>query len=386
MENYLRTHPGIRWTIILLLLLGITLEGLFLSGQVGSGATGNPPDSGGLPTVTVELPCEVLVAVNLREGPATSFERKATLDVGTPLTALGRNSDVPWLLVRTGDNLEGWVSSFDTQGEPLVQCEGNLQSLPETGPATSGLSTVAEAQATATAEPTIAVAPTLTPAPDVRLREGNGPDLHAARRTFEIAIDGSLSEWGSTSAINVGNAVFGRDSWEGSADLSGVVRAAWDDEFLYIAAQVDDEAIVQESREDRLVRGDALELFWDGNLAGDFDTDVYSSDDSQMVFSPGNFAEKGPSAWVYRAPMNPAEFRAQISVASRRTERGYALEVRLPWPGLGVDPSEVPIFGYAIALSDDDSTGSGEQETQVSMTNDRPYEHPARWSNFILDP
>ncbi|MGB0385113.1 MAG: protein kinase domain-containing protein [Ardenticatenaceae bacterium] len=246
-------------------------------------------------------------------------------------------------------------------------------------------------------EPTLtpipAQEPTLTPIPaevpsgttyNGPTRQGNGPDIRAPRRTFDVEFDGFLLEWDDVPAVNVSNVVFQPENWSGPEDLSGVVRAVWDEQYLYLAIQVTDEFIVQESEGRLLYQGDSIELFWDIDLPGDFNEDSYNADDAQMVFTPGDPLEDQPAAWVYFSPTG--NFRDQIQVDGGLSEAGYDLEVRIPWSGLAITPQSGQVYGYAIALSDDDSLGSGEQETQMSTTPNAPFQNPAGWANFILEP
>lgn len=395
MESYLRNNPGVRWSIIFVLLLCITLEAILI-GRSGlfAASNGQPSDPFGggdtppTPTTTV-LSCRVVNegGVNMRRQPTTQADNViTTLAVNTPLTPLGRSGEVPWLLVEVAGQ-QGWVSSKDVGGEALVDCSGDPLTLPEVRVQSSAAET-GEQSAVLSARPT--AHPTLTAGPSVRLRQGNGPDLHATRRTFAFSADGRVDEWGSTGAAVIGNVVFQPENWQGESDLSGLVRAAWDDEFLYLAVQATDDTLVQENREDLLVRGDAVELFWDADLARDFDVDSYNEDESQMVLSPGNFAGRTPSVWVYNSPSEefrqPATFTSRIIVGATRTGAGYDIEMQIPWAALGVTPRATAIFGYAVALSDDDSPGSGQQETQIATSPRLPYPHPTHWGNFILEP
>ena len=380
MEAFLRNHPFLRTLILTTLLLGIALEGLLLWRYLEP-VTAAPllPD----PTATPapEVRCHTLVDVNLREGPDVSFARRAGVARDSEVIATGRNGGVPWLLVRLPDGTTGWISALDADGEALLACDDSPQILPEV----DGAATANGSPEAAAPEPTITPEPTLTAAPNVRLREGNGPDLHAASRTFELSVDGSLREWGETSAVSIGTPVYGVENWSGPSDLSGQARAAWDDEFLYLAVIVEDDVIVQESREDQLFKGDAVELFLDLELAEDFDDPKYSPDDAQLIFSPGDFAGRPPSAWVYFAPTDVEALRSQIVVRAEPQTGGYSLEVRIPWQGLGVTPRPGALFGYAVALSDNDTPGTSVQESQVSTTLLAPFGDPTRWGNFILD-
>lgn len=381
MEQFFRTHPGTRWLIIGLLLMGILAEIVLSSWALTAGASQRatlPPTVATPEPSGPQLSCTVLTQLNLRSGPSVEYDPPLTqLATDTRVTAIARNGEVPWLRVQVGgtEGRLGWVSSRSNEGA-LVECDGDINQLPEQGP------DVAAAEQAEEEEPAAPAAPTITLDTGLLLRQNNGPTLRAPRRTFAIALDGNLGEWASSEGVPIENVVYRPENWSGPADLSGTVRAAWDDGFLYLAAQVTDDVIVQENREDLLIRGDALEFFWDSDLQGDFEVNQYNEDEIQGVMSPGNFAGNAPSAWVYGAN----NFRDEISVATSRTPQGYDLEIRIPWARLSVLPRVGNVYGYAIALSDDDSPGSGEQETQVSVTVNRPYPQPLNWTNFVLEP
>jgi serine/threonine protein kinase len=220
-------------------------------------------------------------------------------------------------------------------------------------------------------------------------RVGNGSDLVALPASSSITVDGELSEWAAeagtlpSEGISISNVVFQPENWQGKQDLSGVVRAAYDEQFLYLAVRVLDDVMVQESADRFLHRGDAVEFFWDLALAEDFAQESYSQDDAQMVFSPGNFAGNRPSSWVHSSPTG--NFRDKILVASSQRADGYDIEIAIPWASLNLSPRPGAIFGYAVALSDDDSPGGGEQQTQLSTSPQAPFQYPARWGNLILE-
>ena len=135
---------------------------------------------------------------------------------------------------------------------------------------------------------------------------------------------------------------------------------------------------------DQLHKGDAIELFWDGNLQGDFGINNYNEDDVQLIFTPGSIVGNFDNLY-YVNHSGSGNNGNGIEVWSWQTEVGYNLEIRIPWAVLGVQPQSGATFGYAIALSDDDTPGSAEQETQLATTNN-PLQQPTGWSNFILNP
>lgn len=389
MERFLRRNAGVRWSLILLLVAGIALEYVLITyrdpiiASLTPPTLNNPPGTGGgdQPPGVTALACVVVSDVRLRGQPLiVEGNIIRVLSVGTPLTATGRSGDVPWLEVSTGTEL-GWVSSRDQDGVVLVECQGDLSQLPERTEISAADDEQEDVAQVATAEPTP------IPAPDVRLREGNGPDLRVARRTLGITLDGILTaeEWGATSGVPISNVLFRPENWAGANDLNGIVRASWDEEFLYIAAQVVDDVIVQDNTGDRIYEGDAVEVYLDMNLEADFDDEGLSDDDTLAHFSPGNFAGNAPYFWVFQAP-DRNDLTSSASLATTRTAIGYDIEIRLPWRALRLTPSAGTVLGYAIALDDNDNPGAPDQETQVTTSLELPYPNPTNWGNLFLDP
>ncbi|MGB0383320.1 MAG: sugar-binding protein [Ardenticatenaceae bacterium] len=501
MESYLRNNPPVRWSLLLLLLLSLLLEIVLISNKLVDNLALQPENQGNAenilpwpsaspsasplplpsplpsrsplpspspspspqptPTTGVSLTCVVRspVSLDVRRQPSITAETITTLAPDTRLSAVGRHGEGSWLLVQTSKGL-GWVSSKDkgSNEELLLECEGNLLTLPEGSPElvaqlqiTPSLeSVVSEATAIPTAPPTATATPTPTstatqaqtqtptfiatttpstileptwtpspniippspspnvaspspnvaspspnvasPSPTVALPTlnvarpiNNGANLQAARRTFDITVDGQLSEWANVRGIDINNYVSPSQNYTGPQDLSGNVRAAWDDQYLYLAAEVTDDNIVQESQGDQLHNGDGIELFWDGNLAEDFEVNSYNGDDVQIVFTPGSLVNNESNLY-YVHHSGSGNNGQGIEVWSWQTATGYNIEIRIPWSVLAVTPQSGATFGYAIALSDNDTPGSGEQETQIATTINPPRQQPTAWSNFILDP
>ena len=75
--------------------------------------------------------------LNLRQGPAPTFDIIQVLGQGETLTLLGRNEAATWVQVRTANGVQGWVYA------PLIQTSTVIGSLPQTSgqpnsPATTG--------------------------------------------------------------------------------------------------------------------------------------------------------------------------------------------------------------------------------------------------------
>ncbi|MGC4073806.1 MAG: sugar-binding protein [Nibricoccus sp.] len=149
-------------------------------------------------------------------------------------------------------------------------------------------------------------------------------------RIPNVTIDGRNSDWKDAGA-RVG--VLSRLSHVGiENDPTGRtdLRLGWDDQGLLILIRVQDETRV-ESGDDSLYRGDSVEVF----LA----PSVGSKDFLQVVASPGIPDSETPkvrSTVVVHGDLLKAKQAAEVAGGS--DAKGWWLELRLGWSGLGIAP------------------------------------------------
>lgn len=156
--------------------------------------------------------------------------------------------------------------------------------------------------------------------------------IPATRRTQELLLDGRLDEWQGLppTVVNTkGLVVYGAGAWRGPDDLSVAFWGQWDEEALYVAAEVRDDVVYQERRKGEMWEGDHVELWLDMDLYGDYNEAMNSSDDFQVGLSPGNFQGLPPEAFIWVPSVAPGSER-RIVIGAQRTAHGYTLEARLP--------------------------------------------------------
>lgn len=144
--------------------------------------TATVPQQPNIPVIDPNDPtCRILtrVALNLRTGPATSFDRLSTLPAGTVAPVVGRIANNQWLQVRFG-TLVGWVSAQNPNNpsEAYVGLYGNCFSVPVINVATP-IAATPTLPPTWTPPPTATRAPTATP---------GLPDLVVTAITGETAV------------------------------------------------------------------------------------------------------------------------------------------------------------------------------------------------------
>lgn len=231
--------------------------------------------------------------------------------------------------------------------------------------------------------------PTETPQPDESRRPAeNGLDMAAQRLTTAPQIDGDLSEWSAFPCYTLdqkAQIAYGDPAaWGGPQDLSGSFCWGWDDQALYLAAEVHDDALRIFSK-GNFWENDYIELWVDANLAGDFTEAKNNGDDFQFGFLPGNFADLPARATVFVPGVSTSKLR-QIEVAAKPIEGGYRMEVKIPFVVFGenLDLSNRRL-GVALAFSDCDS----EKPAQEMMISTAPqsisqWGNPTLWNNLDL--
>lgn len=232
-----------------------------------------------------------------------------------------------------------------------------------------------------------AKAATLTPQAKAASRTRPGPTLNAARIAAP-RLDGDLREW-TGSAVKVEAVVYGADAYGGPDDLGGQVWLGWDDQNLYLAARVTDDQISQPARGAAMYQSDSLELQWDTDLQGDFDSNEFDADDWHIGLMPGIPGVGGAEAYVW-SPQALTGAEAGIRVASSLAlqgdqARGYQLEAAIPWRLIGVTPQGGQTFGLAVSFSDND-TPAPAQQTMLSTSPTRRWHQPTTFNTLVLQP
>lgn len=193
-------------------------------------------------------------------------------------------------------------------------------------------------------------------------------------------MDGDLSDpaWAdaTTGLVNEERQFFAfKDrKWGGPADLSATVRFLWDEQYLYLAAQVTDDAFVGPQSEGNLWNQDGLQLLVDPYRTAPAKNGYYD-------YCLG-LGTKGPQMWCNStaSPDVPSgEAKGAIVCVKRAAEGGNAdYEVAIPWARLApFKPAPGGDLGLSLILNDDDGKGrdwmgwfSGVHSKEVDMVAD----------------
>lgn len=169
-------------------------------------------------------------------------------------------------------------------------------------------------------------------------------------------------------------------------DLRGQVAFAYDEDSLYVAFLVDDDGYVSyNGNDERFFLGDAPQLLLDMDLAGDYEDDRVNQDDLQVDFHPG-VRQPGANAraalWQLETLTSRLFQAAQVSASS--TNSGYFLEATLPWQALDFEPRPGVTLGVAASISDNDTSGTDNQECMISTASQRDWQNPTTWGTLTL--
>jgi hypothetical protein len=215
-------------------------------------------------------------------------------------------------------------------------------------------------------------------------------------QTEAIQIDGEVSDWNilnrpgrpgwtSFETIVYDEACSNRYSGqENLVDLSAQVRFAYDEQFLYMAFQVEDDGYVSYSGPAReYFLGDSPQLSLDMDLLGDFPDTARSEDDWQIDFYPD---PTRPTAVLWQlASLSSREFE-EASVAVSFEGADYFLEAALPWRSLGVTAQPGDRYGLAANVNDNDTPNTNAQECIISTAPERTWNNPTTWGTLLLQP
>ncbi len=201
------------------------------------------------------------------------------------------------------------------------------------------------------------------------------PDLFGNLRLIEVippaiinkvrnkpVIDGIREDiWNSSVLLTVNKEI--QPTVTDTTDLSATWSSVWDEDKLYFYISVQDDDLQNDSP--NWYEDDGVEIYIDADNSknqfyddNDFQITVGWNDGNTIVDTKGNLGE-GAVAFVLD------------------TEKGYDVEVSIPWSALKVTPQEGLFTGIDIHVIDDD-TGGGRSGKLAWFTDiDESYRNPA---------
>lgn len=162
-------------------------------------------------------------------------------------------------------------------------------------------------------------------------------------------------------------------------DCSGTWRALWNWENLYVLVEVTDESLIEDNGGgDNKWNDDSVEIYVDGDNSKD--TSV-GTDDHQYTFWWGNEVWETPSAIHNGAPS-----LVGVDYAVATTEKGYLLEVKLPWMSImGKAAAPDQLIGFDVWINDDDDGEDRDSQVSWYSTDGNGWQDPSVWGVALLE-
>lgn len=254
-----------------------------------------------------------------------------------------------------------------------------------TAPRFTASATVTKPAASPTAPPTITAAATKAATRTATSAQPERAIFNAAYFNTPPVLDGIWDEWKDRSSeYPAGAVVWGRENWTGDADLEASFRAAWDEDYLYLAVKVKDDVYVQNAAGNLLYEGDSIEVLLDTKLVEDYFVRSLSPDDFQLGISPGNPDVDGTREAYLWFPRSVAGTKNGVKIAAVRQSGVYRVEAAIPWRVFEVTPASGKRFGFALSVSDNDNGGENLQQSMVSNAPGRVLVDPTTWTELRL--
>jgi hypothetical protein len=195
-------------------------------------------------------------------------------------------------------------------------------------------------------------------------------------------IDGNIDEvWYFSEAHSISTSQVGTPP-SSAEDCSGIWRALWNWENLYVLVQVKDDALTNDSGGgDSKWLDDSVEIYVDGDNSKD--TSASGDPDAHQYTFRWNDEELETPSAIHHG----ADSLVGVEYAVVTTDDGYLVEAVLPWTsimGKAAEPDQ--LIGFDVWLNDDDD-GGDTRESQVSWysTDGNGWQDPSVWAVAILE-
>ena len=221
-----------------------------------------------------------------------------------------------------------------------------------------------------------------TAAQNPQTRPAANGQFYAARANG-INLDGNLNDW-PDQWTPIATLVQGAENYTGPRDLSGDFQAAWSPDGLFLGVRVTDDKYRSGPDGTEMWKGDALEIHFDRLLAADYANTKVDGDDYQLGVS---FGPKLKELRIYRWYPYDKEGEFNAPGAVKETERGYQVELLLPWAFFEQDGAVLnagQTFGFNISISDNDDKSPAQQSMLSASPQRTTYDNPTEWGTLTL--
>lgn len=231
-----------------------------------------------------------------------------------------------------------------------------------------------------TPTPTASPTPSRTPTPSVTPTRNPSitPTPASTGRQIDAiygqtAVDGNLDEWSGAATqvdTSTANKVSSPEAITGPGDSSMLVRARWDQSYLYFALDVRDDALYVDSGAATIWNDDSIELGVDGEN-DKLPTSTSGGDHQYQIRSDGVGADR-------LLTINPA-----VKYAAKIAPDGYHVELAIPLAQLGGGLFYAGrTLGIDVGVNDDDN--GGDRDSQLVWASNTTYNDAPRFGKVVL--
>lgn len=194
---------------------------------------------------------------------------------------------------------------------------------------------------------------------------GQSVEAIAWRAPDKVVIDGSLEEWDKSSPIELlqpSQLIMGDYLWGGSYDLSGIFYIMWDDENLYIAAEIQDDVPFTARPGFKPDEADSIGLYLSTNPNANPKRTQYEPTDFRIILMTDGYEfytaidrdmVKNPMGIETAGMYGDEQVIEGYEAAVTPTRRGYVFEAKIPFAALSNEslPRFVPQDGLRISFN-----------------------------------
>jgi hypothetical protein len=220
-------------------------------------------------------------------------------------------------------------------------------------------------------------------------------EARAQRTAQPKVIDGRSEDWTEGTYHTTDHVIFNaapvRDdpsTRAGEENLSEI-RLAWDDTYLYVFADVDDDILVAPATDAQIWQFDAVNL---NITVGDVVSEEADEDDRQLTLSPGDPSAGTGEASAQYIPGKTTLGTGFADVAAVHGPGHYALEARIPWSEIDVaDPQAGDRFQLSLMVFDNDGEPFAQAEIKANTPpggeplDARWFRSPQTWGTLTLE-
>jgi hypothetical protein len=212
--------------------------------------------------------------------------------------------------------------------------------------------------------------------------------LRIPRATGTIRVDGVPGEeahgTGTRLVLGRDEQLTGKRNDTGTDRTEATVTVRWDKDALTFGIRVTDDTVMNNAGLDTLWKGDCIEIYLDTAPDENMNDHRYHDHQGKFVVAPASRSHRKARITLTKTPDGQLRgIRAdKAEAASRPTDSGYDMEIRIPVRGAPLVPGTV--WGFNISLIDHDGAGRG---TQWMWTGGRKsWRNPHAWGFVVMSP